>query len=288
MSPANAVAGVGAAATVTLLHHGLGLRRRAAMASGRRGTRGQGTRRLAPRLGPRLADLHTATVEHRLALALPCVLVLAVVGGGVLPAAVVGGVIVVGPSVVERISRWRREQVVENAMPPLLDEMARGMRAGLSASTAFLEAVRVAPTPMVAAASGIADRLRSGDDLVRASSAWASERPVASTALLATAISVGAAVGGVHARTIDAVAATLRERHGTAAELATQALQARLSALVMTVAPIVFCSFLVLSDPRASHFLLRTPVGIACALIGLSLDALAAFWMSRIARGAQS
>ena len=173
-------------------------------------------------------------------------------------------------------------------MPGLLDEMARGMRAGLSPSTAFLEAVRIAPTPMVAASRGIADRLRSGDDLVRASAAWAAERATPSTALLATAVSVGAAVGGVHARTIDAVAATLRERQGAAAELATQALQARLSALVMTIAPIAFCSFLVLSDPRASQFLLRTPLGLACALVGLLLDALAAFWMSRIARGAQA
>lgn len=283
MTTIAALAAMGASATILLAHHAIALRRRAALAFHRRRAR-----QPEAQPGRRLAELHAVAVEHRFALALPCVMVLMVIGGGVLPAAVVGGAIVAGPSVVSRVTRWRREQSVEGAMPGLLDEMARGMRAGLSPSTAFLEAVRAAPTPMVAASRGIADRLRSGDDLVRASAAWAAERTTPSTALLATAVSVGAAVGGVHARTIDAVAATLRERQGAAAELATQALQARLSALVMTIAPIAFCSFLVLSDPRASQFLLRTPLGLACALVGLFLDALAAFWMSRIAHGAQA
>ena len=273
--------GSGAVATVVLLHEARVVHRRAVVAQHRR-------RPVEPSATTRtrLVDMQALSDERRFTLALPAILVVGLVAG-VLPAGLVGVGIIVLPSVGQRVGRWRREQSVEAAMPQLLDEMARGMRAGLSPSIAFVEAVRVAPAPVAMAATAVVDRLRSGDDLVRACAAWAIERASPGAELLATAVSVGSVVGGVHARTIDAVAATLRERQAMDAELATQALQARLSALVMTVAPIVFCGFLVLSDPRASHFLLRTPMGIVCAMVGIALDTVAALWMARIAQGAR-
>ena len=273
--------GFGAVAAVVLLHEARVVHRRAVVAQHRRmpGEHSATTR-------TRLVEMQALSVERRFALALPAVVVVGVVAG-VLPAGLVGVGIIALPSLGQRVGRWRREQSVEAAMPQLLDEMARGMRAGLSPSIAFVEAIRVSPVPVVMAATDVVDRLRSGDDLVRACAAWATERASPGTELLATAVAVGSAVGGVHARTIDAVAATLRERQAMDAELATQALQARLSALVMTIAPIVFCGFLVLSDPRASHFLLRTPMGIVCAMVGIALDTVAALWMARIAQGAR-
>lgn len=273
--------GLAAVAAVTLLHEALVVHRRAAVAQHRRMPGAQSATARA-----RVIGMQALSVERRVALALPAVLVVGVVAG-VLPGALVGAGVIGLPSVSQRVGRWRRDQSVEAALPQLLDEMARGMRAGLSPSIAFVEAIRVAPAPVVMAASDVVDRLRSGDDLVRASAAWATERASPGTELLATAVAVGSVVGGVHARTIDAVAATLRERQAMDAELATQALQARLSALVMTIAPIVFCGFLVLSDPRASHFLLRTPMGIVCAMVGIALDTVAALWMARIAQGAR-
>ena len=279
---ANLLPGAGVAVAIALIGKARHLGRRATV----------NARRLVPD-GPTLAGERSgrslraavdAPFEHRVALAIPLALVLGVVGGSVLPAVIVATSLVALPSVASRIGHRRLAMRIDAEMPPFLDEMARGMRAGLSPGVAFCEAASTGGPALVGSSAGIVGRLRSGDDLVRACCSWADERALPSTELLATAVSVGAEVGSIHPRTIDAVATTLRERQGVAAELATQALQARLSALVMTVAPILFCSFLVLSDARASQFLLRTPAGIGCALVGLGLDAVAALWMASLAR----
>ena len=61
--------------------------------------------------------------------------------------------------------------------------------------------------------------------------AWSAEHPSVNAELLFTTVAVGAAVGAVHPRTIDGVAATVRERRAAAAEIGLQAMQARLSAV---------------------------------------------------------
>ena len=205
--------------------------------------------------------------------------------GGPLAALVFGAVALVGPGLAGHFARWRAEQAFEGAMPSLLDEMSRGMRAGLSPSSALQLAGSSAPAPFPGALRPATERLFAGEDNGAAVAAWSNDHPSPSLTLFATAVAVAGSVGGLHPRGVDSVAATIRERRAADAEVATQALQARLSAAVMTIAPLGFCGFLVLTDPRASHFLLRTTGGLVCALGGIGLDCLAAGWMARIARG---
>lgn len=281
-----AIAGAGASLTVALLDAAWRMHGQAAMR--RRRTRHGAASRSTPRgLAVARRTAFDAGPGRRAAVAVVLGLVAAIAGGGLLPALVVVGVVAAVPEVLARIARWRFDQRVEAELPPFLDEVARGMRAGLSPASAFLAAATIAGPTLRDASDGMVRRLRSGEDVERSCAAWADEQPSPGREMLATAVAVGAAVGVVHPRTIDGVAATLRERQAVAADLTTQALQARLSALVMTVAPMVFCAFLVLSDARASHFLLRTPAGLACALVGLALDSIAALWMMRIVQGAR-
>ena len=280
-----AIAGAGASLAVALLEFAWRLRGCATMRR-RRTPRGAASRSTPTGIALAHRTELDAGPGRRAAMAVGVGAVTAI-AGGLLPALVVVGVITAVPEVLARIARWRFDQRFEAELPPFLDEVARGMRAGLSPASAFLAAATIAAPTMRDASDSMVRRLRSGEDVERSCAAWADERPSPGREMLATAVAVGAAVGVVHPRTIDGVAATLRDRQAVAADLTTQALQARLSALVMTVAPIVFCAFLVLSDVRASHFLLRTPAGVACALIGLALDSIAALWMMRIVQGAR-
>jgi tight adherence protein B len=91
-------------------------------------------------------------------------------------------------------------------------------------------------------------------------------------------------LGGAPARALDAVSASLRDRLGVAAEARALAAQAKASAAVMFGAPLVFCVFLVLSDSSAAAFLLRTPLGLGCLVVGVGLDAIGARWMGGILR----
>ena len=83
------------------------------------------------------------------------------------------------------------------------------------------------------------------------------------------------------------MAATLRDRRAVAAEVDALAAQARASALVMMGAPVAFAALGLLSDPEVARFLLATPAGLACLVVGLGLDAMAGWWMVGIARSAR-
>jgi len=58
--------------------------------------------------------------------------------------------------------------------------------------------------------------------------------------------------------------------------------QARASAYVIGCAPVVFLAFVGITDPESVGFLVGTSIGWLCLLSGLGLDALGAWWMTRI------
>lgn len=120
--------------------------------------------------------------------------------------------------------------------------------------------------------------------LVTALERWAVARPLPGVRLAAAALALAVEVGGGGARALDGVALTLRQRQAAAGEVRALATQARLSAVVLTLAPLAFAAVASVSDPRAAAILLRSPVGQGCLALGLSLDALGAAWMARVTR----
>ena len=123
-----------------------------------------------------------------------------------------------------------------------------------------------------------------GTPLVVALDAFAVRRPSAGVRLAVAALCLGAETGGAHARAVDGVAATLRERLAVAAEVRALSSQTRASMVVIALAPLAFCAFASTSDHRTSAFLFRTPFGLACLVAGVALDAVGALWMRRLCR----
>jgi tight adherence protein B len=80
------------------------------------------------------------------------------------------------------------------------------------------------------------------------------------------------------------VAETLRGRLAVAAEVRALSSQARLSGLVIALAPLVFSGLAAATDARTAEFLFRTPLGLGCLVLGIGLDAVAAAWMVRLCR----
>ena len=116
---------------------------------------------------------------------------------------------------------------------------------------------------------------------------WAA-RPHASPAVRLAAAALGLSVdaGGEAARSMDRVAATLRERRELQAEVHALATQARASAGVLGIAPVAFTALVSTIEPGTVRFLFTTPVGLLCLVGGLGLEAAGALWMARIVSGA--
>ena len=218
-------------------------------------------------------------------------LVVLIVGSGALlvvagpgAAALLAGALVVIPTVALVTSGRSRRKRLGSSLPAALDEIARSLRSGGSLVQAIADAARATPGAIGDDLFQVAAAHRAGVPLADALTRWRSTRPIAGVRLTASALELGLAAGGAHARAIDGVAATLRDNLAITAEVRAQAAQAQASALVIGLAPIGFTALACVADHRTATFLFQTPAGLACLAIGLALDAAGAIWMGRITR----
>ncbi len=192
---------------------------------------------------------------------------------------------VVVPLVVLRGRRGRDRRDLEAALPRLVDDVARGLRGGLSLPVAVTAAAAHDHGPwnddLRRVALGLARGATLGDELRR----WGSGNRCDGFGLLVAALSLSAEAGGAPARALDGVAATLRARVAARQEVVALASQARASALVMAVTPVAFAALAAVTDRRTADFLLHDPAGIACLVGGCLFDLAALTWMMRITDG---
>ena len=184
--------------------------------------------------------------------------------------------------VVDRLLRARRARQLEANLPDALDAVARSLRSGGSLRNAVGEAAAAVRGPLHDDLEMVTRDVRDGVPLTDALARWAAERPLPGVRLATAALSLGAETGGASAQAVDGVAATLRTNLGIAGEVRALSSQARLSALVIVLAPIAFSFLAATSDGSTATFLLRTPFGWLCLAVGLGLDAVGWLWMRRL------
>jgi tight adherence protein B len=222
--------------------------------------------------------LHAGTALHLWGAAVVVGLAAQVAMGG---GPVLLGASVAGPPLAVALARGRADRLRARQLPLALDAVAAGMRGGASLGTAISEAAS-GDGALAAELRRVAGHARAGRPLTETLSEWATARPDAHTRLAAAALAVAAELGGPGADAVEAAAASLRERAVVDDEVAALSVQARLSAVLLTAAPLVFAFLLSSIDPTSAEFLFRTRAGWVCIAVGLVLDALGALWMSRL------
>ncbi|MFP5256426.1 MAG: type II secretion system F family protein [Acidimicrobiia bacterium] len=189
----------------------------------------------------------------------------------------------VAPAVRRRRLRRRDEQLA-----PWLERIASGLRAGLSLTGALTATLPATPVPLRDEVAGLEATVQAGGGLAAGLARWAaSPDATPPVVLVASALDLGIRAGGEVARAVDRVAATLRDRMEAQAEARALATQARASAAVLAIAPLGFCALLATVEPAVPQILLTTPLGWACLVGGLGLEAAGAAWMARIVAGAR-
>lgn len=220
----------------------------------------------------------------------------AMVGGVAFVSVVAGGpaLTIVVFSAMGAVAGWlskgstrRRAAAIDRDLPLVLEAVARHLRSGGSLAQAI-----VAAGPSTRGALGETwERLRADLEVrgvVAALDGWVKGRGCAGAVtaaerLAATALALAAETGGSPARAVDGVAATLRARRALGEEIRALSSQARASAAVIALAPLAFGLLAGANDDRTSTFF-RSPVGLVLLSVGLGLDALGAWWMSRLCR----
>jgi tight adherence protein B len=206
-----------------------------------------------------------------------------IVGGPSLAVLAVAGC-AIAPYVALAARRGSGDARLEAALPGALEAVARALRSGASLRQAIGEAAGSTSGPLGDELARVAVQAGQGRPLVTALDDLAGRRPLPGVRLTVAALCLGVETGGAQARAVDGVAATLRDRQAVAAELKALSAQARISALVIGLAPIGFGVFATATDPRTAEFLLRTPAGLGLLVAGLGLDGLGWLWMRRLGR----
>jgi tight adherence protein B len=208
------------------------------------------------------------------------------VGGG---SGVVSGLVVglVAPPALVLLRGDRTHARIARDLPVALDAVAAAMRAGTGPVLALSDGARaVGTSPVGADLLSVVHDTRSGVGLTSALQAWAERRGGREVRLAAAALSLAVEVGGQQARTVDEVAAVLREQRALEEEVRVQAAQARASATVVGLAPLAFGALVAVVDPERAAAMWATPVGAGAVLVGLLLEAAGLLWMRRIVAAA--
>jgi len=165
-------------------------------------------------------------------------------------------------------------------VPALTDSIIFGVRGGESLAGVIDTAV--APGPL----GRDLDRLRlmrvSGMSAVESLRTWWSASNDPDVRALVAGLAIALDLGGPATDGLEGLSAALRARDAVRSEALSLATQSRLSALVVAAAPLLFLVIGGAANPGSLAQLVSSWAGRASLLGGLALDALGAFWMSRI------
>ncbi len=203
--------------------------------------------------------------------------------GGLALVVIVAAVLVIGRAQVRAWQQRRVARRIIDELPSALHNIARRLRSGYPASLGFAEVL--GSTRASVGGTFAASMLARGEPLLNAVDRWRSDVDaiVGPTVLedLLHVVALSTRVGGLQASAIEVLAEIASERHALEQETKAQASQAKASATVMTIAPLLFSAQMVLRDPAASRLLLHTPIGWTLIALGLSFNGVAWLWIRR-------
>jgi tight adherence protein B len=180
------------------------------------------------------------------------------------------------------VARYRAASQYDGTLVVALDAIGRGVRSGASLPQAVSEAATSVRGPVAADLTLVVTSVGRGQPFADALGDWRAARTRPSVRLTVGALVLASTTGGPPARVIEEVASAIRTRQQVAREAQALAAQARLSALVVGVAPVGFMVVMCATDPRNAHLMFGTRIGLACVALGITLDAAGAMWMHRM------
>ena len=195
----------------------------------------------------------------------------------------IAAVLIAGP-VSLRLRSHHADRAARVALPGVLDHVVAQLRAGGS----VIEALQVAaarPGPLRPDFARMDARLTLGASLDQTLEQWAVERPIAGVRGAAGALAMVTTMGGSAATALEGLVQSLRNDDAAMGEAKALSSQARISAVVVGAAPLVYLVFATATDPASSRVLVSTTAGQICLAVGLGMEVLAGFWMRALVGG---
>jgi tight adherence protein B len=178
-------------------------------------------------------------------------------------------VLAAGPLLLRARSR-RVERTAVAALPELLEHVAGELRSGGTVVVA-LHRLAESSLPLARDMGRVRDRIGLGADVVDALAIWTRERPSPATTAVAGALVTAHGLGGGAAAALDGLAASLRDEQAARAEARALSAQARMSAWVVSLAPVGYLAVSALVAPDSLTVLVASAYGRICLVLGIGL-----------------
>ncbi|MCB0998968.1 MAG: type II secretion system F family protein [Acidimicrobiales bacterium] len=158
----------------------------------------------------------------------------------------------------------------------LLDRLQREVRSGAGVRAALVSTLAESPGRLVEVANALAHDRPLVDALAEHRSGDVEDD------LVVHALRLGTAHTSALAEVLERTSVVVRERRAWRAERLAQAAQARASARVLTLLPLAFAGWSVLSSPSVRAAYTTSGVVVVLSLIGVILNAIGWWWMRRV------
>jgi tight adherence protein B len=166
------------------------------------------------------------------------------------------------PGMLVNTRKKKRNAAMTDQLPEALNIISSGLRAGFSFPQAVSIVVREMEPPLAFEFSKVLRENRIGKPMDDALNGLLERTENDDLELLVTALLIQRHVGGNLAEVLDGISHTIRERVRIKGEIRTLTAEGRLSAIILSILPLVAAGGFFLINPDYVAVLVREPVGI--------------------------
>ncbi len=176
----------------------------------------------------------------------------------------------------------RRQDMLEQQLPDVLDFIARSMQAGHSFSSSMQMAATESPEPIGAEFLVASNRINFGESIHNALASLSQRIECADMSYFAVAVLINREIGGDLAALLKNVAQLIRARLQLKMSIKALTGEARMSAWILGVIPFVLGLLLAVLQPKMMSLLFTDPMGRQMLGYGLLFMGIGVLWMRRL------
>ena len=188
----------------------------------------------------------------------------------------------IAPIIVALIMRSRRQSIMLNQMPPMIDELARAAKTGRSLEACLQVVANDTPAPLGAELRLCTDRIAFGLPFKQAMEDMPIRTGLVSTSVFATALGVHRETGGDLVHVLQRLSATIRDRIQFQGRLAAATAASRAVAIMMITLPPAILVFFIFRDPAYLQNLMNSTWASRLTVLAILLQIIGSLWVMRI------
>lgn len=197
---------------------------------------------------------------------------------------VLGGVV---PLLYVFFARLRRQRLMTQQLPGMIEELARAAKTGRSIDQCCAIVANDTPEPLGSEMRVCARRMEMGEDIASAMRDLPERSGLVALNILVTSLSVHQTTGGDLVTVLERLAQTIRDRLLFLGRLRAATIGSRWTAILMISLPPIIITFFILRDANYLNQLLSTYWGRTMSIIAVVLQLIGSIAVLSILRGSQ-